>query len=104
MKKILSSPSPYDISALKEMLESAGIACITRNEVSAGYANDIAFGECIPELWVAEDAQMEKALQIKEVWKSPDPVSGSAWSCPKCGESCEPQFTSCWKCGAAKAA
>ena len=86
MKKILSSPSPYEISQLKTTLESAGIACVVRNEASAGFANDIAFQECIPQLWIDDDSKLDEALKIKELLKTPAAETGVAWDCPKCGE------------------
>lgn len=102
MKIVFSSPIPGEIAQLKNMLESAGIACFTRNEVSAGLSPEIPLSESTPELWIQDDNAMAKALEIKNAWKASAPVSGSDWVCPICGETSEPQFWSCWKCGTAR--
>lgn len=102
MKIILSSPIPGEIAQLKFMLESAGIACFTRNEISAGLSPEIPLSESTPELWIQDDDHLAGALEIKRVWKTSAPTGGSAWVCPNCGETSEAQFSSCWKCGAVR--
>jgi hypothetical protein len=84
------------------MLESAGIACSMRNEVSAGLAPEIPFSESTPELWIQDDHDLVEAMQVKRDWQASPKAIGSSWVCPACGETSEPQFTSCWKCGTSK--
>jgi phage terminase large subunit GpA-like protein len=98
MKMILSSPSPYDISQLKDMLETAGITCFVRNETTVGLSGEIPLNESTPELWITDDSQLEEAARIKRIWQAPCDA-GHPWRCPKCGETSDPQFTACWKCG-----
>jgi hypothetical protein len=100
MKKIFSSPIIGEIPRLRQMLESAGIACILRNEISAGLSPDVPMSEGTPELWIQDDDRLAEALRIKADFQSSPPVVGMDWQCQKCGERCEAQFTSCWKCGA----
>jgi hypothetical protein len=102
MKRIFSSPNLIEVTQLKQGLESAGIACFIRNEISAGLAPEIPMTESTPELWIQDDHNLAEAMQIKSDWQSSANVVGSDWVCPACGETSEPQFTSCWKCGAAK--
>lgn len=102
MKLILSSPITGEIPRLKDMLESAGIACVIRNEACAGLSPEIPLSESTPELWIQEDQRLTEALEIKRVWRTSAPTAGSGWVCPQCGESSESQFSSCWKCGTAK--
>lgn len=99
MKKIFSSPIIGEIPRLKEMLESAGIQCILRNEMSSGLSPDLPMTESTPELWIEDDNRLAEALQIKADFQSSQAAVGEDWQCPKCGEVSEPQFTSCWKCG-----
>jgi hypothetical protein len=73
------------------------IACFIKNELSTYLSGDIAMSGVTPELWIEDDARLAEAEQIKKDWQIP--VTGTAWTCPKCGEKQEPQFTSCWKCG-----
>ena len=53
MKRILSAPNLIEITQLKDVLESAGIACFVRNEVSAGLLGEVPLTESTPELWIA---------------------------------------------------
>ena len=100
MKIVFSSPDLADIAHLKDLLESAGIACFINNEISAGLMGGIPRNESTPELWIEDDSRLEEALQIKR--DSQTPIEGKPWTCPQCGEQIEAQFTSCWKCGAAR--
>jgi hypothetical protein len=104
MKRIFSSPIVGEIPLLRNMLESAGIACILRNEISAGLSPEVPMAESTPELWIQDDHRLAEALQIKADFQSSATVVGEDWQCQECGEISEPQFTSCWKCGAIRAA
>jgi hypothetical protein len=99
MKKIFSSPIIGEIPRLRNMLESAGILCILRNEVSAGLSPEVPIAESTPELWIQDDQRLAEALQIKADFQASPTTVGADWKCEKCGETSEPQFTSCWKCG-----
>jgi len=103
MKRILSAPNLIEITQLKLVLESAGIACFVRNEVSSGLMGEVPLTECTPELWIEDDQRLADAMQMKSDWQANSNVAGSDWVCPACGETSEPQFDSCWKCGATKA-
>ena len=99
MKKVFSSPIISEIPRLKDMLESAGIKCILRNEISSGLSGAIPLTESTPELWIEDDDRITEALQIKADFQSSAMPVGDEWQCQKCGEISELQFTSCWKCG-----
>jgi hypothetical protein len=101
LKLIFTSADLVAVSELKDILAAAGITCFINNEVSSTLAGGIPQAECMPELWIEDDAREAEAVQIKKDWLSPQ-VQGPSWTCPKCGEQLESQFTSCWKCGTAK--
>jgi hypothetical protein len=101
MKLIFKAPL-IEVTALKEVLEDAGMECFINNEDASQLAGGIPLNETIPELWIEDDSRLEEALQIKKAWLSPGAAPGPDWTCAKCGEKNEPQFTSCWKCGTAK--
>jgi hypothetical protein len=103
MKKIFSSPIVGEIPRLKSMLESAGITCFLRNEISAGLSPEVPLSESTPELWIEDDDRLAEALKIKAEFLSSAVAIGKNWQCEKCGETSEPQFTSCWNCGALRA-
>ncbi|MEI9863755.1 MAG: DUF2007 domain-containing protein [Limisphaerales bacterium] len=70
MKKIFSSPIVGEIPRLQNMLESAGIECVLRNEVSSGLSPEIPMNESTPELWIQDDQRLAEALQIKADFQS----------------------------------
>lgn len=102
MKLIYSSPVLASLTHLKDLLESAGIACFIKNEVAAQLFGEVPLSEAVPELWIDDDSRLAEAMEIKKDYLGPQSVYGASWTCPKCGEKSEAQFTSCWKCGTAK--
>jgi Putative prokaryotic signal transducing protein len=100
MRKVHTAESMVEIAHLRNLLESAGIACVVRNERLAGALGEIPFLECWPELWVREPGQALRARGLIDEALQP-PAAAEPWSCPDCGESIEPQFAQCWSCGCA---
>lgn len=101
MKRVCSSEFLHEIGHLKNLLEQAGIACIVRNEQLSGGLGEIPFLECMPELWVLDDADLPRAQRLIDVERQ---VSSAApWRCGDCGSTNEGQFAICWRCGAADA-
>jgi len=97
MRKVHTAESMMEIAHLRNVLESAGIRCIVRNERLAGALGEIPFVECWPELWVREPGQALRARGlIDEALRPPPP--GDPWECQACGERIEAQFGQCWRC------
>jgi rubrerythrin len=102
MKLIRASAVPGVLERMQAALESEGIPCQMRNELTAGLSPEIPLSESMPELWIVEDDMLHRALQVIEAIKSAPSTEGGSWTCPECGEVLEPQFSSCWKCDAPK--
>jgi len=83
---------------LQQVLEQHGFVCFVKNAYLAGGAGELPPTEVWPELWIADDADRERALQILQGVLAED-VAGEPWRCPRCGEWSEPQFAECWQCG-----
>ena len=99
-KLLFSSPREYEIGLLKNMLEGRGIVCALRNANLMGTAGGgLPAGSVWAELWVARDADWEKAEAILTEWRKPKVHDQPDWTCSKCGEKVEGQFDVCWKCG-----
>jgi hypothetical protein len=98
MRKVHTAESMIEIAHLRNLLESAGIACVVRNERLAGAMGEIPFVECWPELWVREPGQSLRARGLIDEALQPA-AAAEPWQCPGCGESIEPQFALCWRCG-----
>ena len=99
MIKVHASESLLEIAHLRNVLESAGIACEVRNDRLGGVVGEIPFVECWPELWVCRKGEAARARDLIEEALRP-PAPAAAWDCPGCGERIEPQFAQCWRCGA----
>jgi hypothetical protein len=102
MKLLLSAPTFTEVGLLQSQLESAGIACIIRNEHLSAVAGSIPFFDCYPELWVLNDADESRARDLLAKLRDTDSLTAAPWKCPDCGEEIEGQFESCWQCGAEK--
>lgn len=99
MRKVHTAESMVEIAHLRNLLESAGIACVVRNERLAGAMGEIPFVECWPELWVREPGHALRARGLIDEALRPAPMA-ETWVCPSCGERIEAQFAQCWKCAA----
>jgi len=97
MRKIHTADSIIRIAHLRNVLQSAGIACQIRNDRLSGALGEIPFVDCWPELWLEDerDALRAKALIDEELRPS---ERRDDWTCPHCGETIEGQFSDCWRC------
>jgi len=96
----------FDIALVghyQSVLESNDIATFMKNQFGTSGAGELPFVEVVPQLWVLNEADADRAnALIKELH---DPVTGEqpqAWECPECGTPLEASFTHCWKCSAAR--
>lgn len=95
MKMLFTSPDRIEVGRLKALLDDAGIACELRNDsMSAIYP----VAEFNAELWVLNDADTDRACELRDAFRNSSPVRTEPWTCPQCGERLEAQFTTCWKC------
>ena len=99
MKRLSFHDSLVDAVHLRNLLEHAGIACLIKNEQLCGALGEIPFLECLPEVWVRDDAQLARAEDLLMELRRVPPETGR-WRCRDCNEINEPQFAACWRCGA----
>src|SRR5512139_2682272 len=64
MTKVHASESLLEIAHLRNVLESAGIACEVRNDRLGGVIGEIPFVECWPELWVRRPGEAARARSL----------------------------------------
>ncbi|MGB5485888.1 MAG: DUF2007 domain-containing protein [Lysobacterales bacterium] len=87
----------------QSVLESNDIATFMKNQFGTSGAGELPFVEVVPQLWVLNEADAERARAlIKELHENADAELMQAWDCPDCGTPQEPAFTHCWKCSAAR--
>jgi hypothetical protein len=99
-RKVYTAESVVEIAHLRNVLESAGIACEVRNDRLGGALGEIPFVECWPQLWVRNAGDVLRARGLIDDALRPT-TEAEAWVCPRCGERIEPQFAQCWHCAAA---
>lgn len=100
MKKLTSSESLITINHFKNVLGSEGIASRIRNEHLGSIVGEMPFVEVWPELWVVNDLDYDRAMQLIDAAIT-DESPAASWNCRKCGEENEGQFAACWNCGEA---
>lgn len=98
MKKVTSAQSLITISHYRNLLHSEGIPAFIRNEYLGAIVGEIPFEEVWPELWVKNDLDYDRALQLidSEALASESPAA--PWKCSGCGTEIEGQFSVCWNC------
>ena len=100
MKKLTTSASTVEIHHYRNLLEAEGIPCQIRNEHLASILGEIPLTETWPQLWVVNDLDYDRAMQLigdDALAESPS----TPWRCKSCGEQNEGQFAACWNCGTA---
>jgi len=99
MKKLTSFDSLITINHYRNLLESEGIPAFVRNEHLAGILGEIPFQEVWPELWVQNDLDYDRALELIDAARIEDESPPDEWRCAACGADNERQFGACWSCG-----
>jgi putative signal transducing protein len=101
MTRVHSAPHPFELENLRNVLEAEGIASEVKTPFLGAARGDIPATECWSELWVLDDQQVERALEVIRASETPDARGQATWKCRSCGEEIEAQFGACWKCGSA---
>jgi len=99
MKKVTSSSSIVIINHYKNLLQSEGIDAFLRNEHLGSIVGEMPFVEVWPELWIKNDLDYDRALQLINSEELMTESPAEDWRCKKCGEQNEGQFAACWSCG-----
>jgi hypothetical protein len=99
MKKVFCAKDPLMIGHLRNVLDTFGIKCVTKNLDLSTAAGELPLIDCWLELWVVEDEKSAKAKAILKKTLAPLASVKNPWLCGACGEQIEGQFSECWKCG-----
>ena len=96
----------FDITLVghyQSILESNDIATFMKNQFGTSGAGELPFVEVIPQLFVLNEADAERAKSlIAELDDDENRVEQKAWQCPECQTPQEAAFTHCWKCSTAR--
>jgi len=86
------------VGQLQSLLDSHGIKTFIKNEYGSSVVGELPFVEVIPQLFVLEEKDLERAKEILNL-DIPQDNKAEDWICPECGVDVEGNFSRCWKCG-----
>ena len=99
MKKIYEHFDFPKVGHFQSILESAGIRTLLKNETqSSMLRGEVGIRDLFPELWVMDDSQYERAVEILTPLLQEKEAPGEPWVCPQCGEQVDGNFGECWNC------
>ena len=101
MKKVTSADSLITINHFKNLLTSEGIVAYIRNEHFGSIMGEVPFQEVWPELWIKNDLDYDRALQLIDTAQLAEESPSAPWQCAHCDVENEGQFAACWQCGEA---
>lgn len=99
MKKVHSAQDALAVANLRNLLLQEGIETEVRTPFLAAATGDLPFTECWSQLWVVNDEDLGRAMEVIREALKPPPGTKKPWRCSGCGEPVESQFDACWKCG-----
>jgi len=99
MKRLCKAGSLPDAHILRGLLEQAGIEVHVFNENAQSGAGQLPVSEALPELWVAEERDLERAREVVRRFEAAPPETRTV-RCGRCGEDNPGNFQLCWSCGA----
>jgi len=82
----------------QSVLESNDIATFMKNQFGTSGAGELPFVEVIPQLWILNEADAERAKALIDELSDDANLPSGAWDCPACNTPQEAAFTHCWKC------
>ena len=98
MKKIFENIDYIQVGLRQSILASEGVETLVKNYELSATAGVIAPSDCFPELWIVEDSDFERAVEVLNSYNSSSPVTEASWVCSKCGSSVDGNFGACWNC------
>ena len=98
MKKIYSAANLMEAHIILDLLNHAGINARLFNENAQGAVGEIPFTHAYPDIWVINDADVERGKLVVTRYES-SPVDTGIVFCNSCGEENPRNFQLCWHCG-----
>ncbi len=96
MKRAVQAPNLVLATLWADMLSGVGIPASVQRLYASGIAGEIPPDQSLPEVWVQEDDDVERARALLHAWQhQPE----RRWACRGCGEIVEGPFEQCWNCG-----
>ncbi len=96
MKRLMQAPNLVLATLWADQLGAAGIEASVQRAYASGIAGHIPPDQCLPEVWVEDEAQWARAEALLAEWRH---QPSRTWACPQCLEIVEGPFELCWNCG-----
>lgn len=97
MKRLIQAPNIALATLWADLLTQAGVQASVQRYYASGIAGEIPPDQALPEVWVLDDAQHERATALLRELRHP---VWRQWLCRGCGERIDGPFEQCWNCGA----
>jgi hypothetical protein len=98
MKRLTQAPNVALATLWVDLLRQAGVDASVQRAYASSIAGEIPPDQALPEVWVLEDAELERAGALLHTLRN---LPSRHWRCERCGETVEGPFEQCWNCGAA---
>ena len=98
MRRLRTAPNLAIATLWADLLRQGGVDASVQRAFASGIAGEIPPDQSQPEVWVHDDAQLERA---RAVLHELEHGTERHWLCSACGESVDGPFEQCWNCGAA---
>ncbi|MDP2065155.1 MAG: DUF2007 domain-containing protein [Burkholderiaceae bacterium] len=95
MKRLTQAPNAAIATLWADTLREAGIEASVERQFLGGAAGFLPPSECLPELWLRDDEQFDRAKELLDALQN---LPQQHWRC-SCGELIEGGFEQCWSCG-----
>lgn len=96
MQRLTQAPNLAIATLWADALEREGIGTSLQRTFLTGGAGDLPPDQCLPEIWITEPAQHDRARELLHAMQN---IPQRRWGCA-CGELIEGGFEQCWNCGA----
>ncbi len=97
MRRLAQAPNAALATLWVDLLGQAGIEASVQRYFASGIAGNIPPDQALPEVWVHDDDQFDRAKKALADLQHP---AWRHWVCHGCGERIDGPFESCWRCGA----
>ena len=95
MRRLSQAPNLALATLWADALRAQGIDASVQREFLGAAVGHLPPDQCLPEIWIDDEAQHERATQLLHALQHPPQRQ---WRCV-CGEFVEGGFEQCWHCG-----
>jgi hypothetical protein len=97
MQRVARAPNIAIAQLWVDVLRDQRIEASVQRYFLSSIAGDLPPDQCLPEIWVMDDAQLDAARQHLDALQH---LPQRHWVCSACAETIDGGFEQCWNCGA----